>query len=397
MPIYDATKAQIFLCVGPREEVFDYWTDCHVEDSLLDASCGAMFHSPVIPDVNDRSVLVSRGLVKGALATIKTRSRSGNDTPVMQGRIDDVVYQTSREHGSNVTVQFGNHMRPIVDSDAPPNVAMVDSTFRDVILTTLAPFGFTADNLRIDNDANRSLLTGKAASGVVLSPQAPHDLTQLKIDKARPHPGETVYTYLERLARRFGLIMWGTADGCIVFGRPNYDQRALYKIVLKTGYASHETNAEWGTRRSSSRHIPSEVQVYGKSHGHDWARADVHAVVKDEATTAAGFYRVRTVSDRNVRTKAEAEHRAKYELSVRKQHAESLQFRMAGFEQNGALYAIDTIADVDYPVGEAVGPWYVTRRTFTFAREQGGQTLIDLVPKGSIAIGDVPYSDRAEQ
>ena len=137
------------------------------------------------------------------------------------GRIDDVVFETGLSGGSTVTVSGRDHMGPIVDSSAMPSIAMTGTSFRDVIFKALAPYGFTSKNIVVNNDANRDLLTGKPVSGTSLSSDAPINLATMKIAQARPHAGETVHSFLSRHCKRFGLIMWGTADGNIVFGRPN--------------------------------------------------------------------------------------------------------------------------------------------------------------------------------
>ncbi len=150
-----------------------------------------------------------------------------------------------------------------------------------MIYKALAPYGFTSKNIVVSNDTNRDLLTGKPVSGTKPSSEAPTDLATLKIDQARPHAGETVHSFLVRHAKRFGLLMWGTADGNIVFGRPNYDQKPLYHLQCNKFKYTGGNNCTTARRHESARFTPSEVHVFGKSHGHDWFRTDVHAVVED--------------------------------------------------------------------------------------------------------------------
>lgn len=189
----------------------------------------------------------------------------------------------------------------------------------------------------VNNDANRELLTGKPASGSTLSKDAPVDLATMSIAQARPHAGETVHSFLMRHAKRFGLLMWGTAKGDIVFGRPDYNQKPLYSLQCNAFKNSSSNNVEHVRRHRSARQVPSEVHVFGKSHGHDWFRSEVHAVVEDDYTKKAGFFRVLTISDHNCRTKKEAEQRGKYELSLKRQSADTLHMRVADVAQDGII------------------------------------------------------------
>lgn len=387
---------------GVANKPFDFWLDAHVTGSLFDATSGFRFSAPVLRGVNDEGAMSTAGLDEGVEVAISVRRTDDSLDQQIKGRIDDIIYETSHGGGTHMRVSGRCHMGPLVDSDALPSIAMADSTYRDVILASISRYGFGPADVLIDNDANRLLLTGKAASGAKLSATAPADIAAMKIGQAHPHAGETIYAFLERHAKRFGLLIWGTADGKIVFGRPNYEQSALYNLTCLDDDMGSEGNltsfntALSASRHRNAKHVPSEVHVFGKSHGHDWARSDVHAVVEDDYAKKLGFTRVLTVSDRNVRTKEEAIQRGKHELSVRRQHADVLQFQMQSYEQRGAIYAIDTIANVDYPLSGAHGEWYINRREFNWSKQNGSITSLDLVPKGSIALGNTPFADRQD-
>src|SRR5207253_1426485 len=119
-------------------------------------------------------------------------------------------------------------MAPIIDADVPPSIALKNVTFHDLAIARLRPFGIFEKDIVLDNDTNRALLTGKASAGTTLSKDTPARLEDLKLEKAKGQAGESVYAFLSRHARRFGLLIWGTADGKVVFGRPNYEQKPLY-------------------------------------------------------------------------------------------------------------------------------------------------------------------------
>lgn len=239
------------------------------------------------------------------------------------------------------------------------------------------------------------MLTGTAARGSSLSSEAPINLATMRISQARPHAGESVHAFLSRHCKRFGLIMWGTADGSIVFGRPNYTQKPRYSFQCNVFKNPEQNNVQHIRRHRDAKSIPSEVHCFGKSHGHDWFRSDAHAIVEDKYTKDIGFYRVLTISDHNCRTNAEAEQRAKYELSHKRQNADTLSLRPMDVGQDGAIYATDTIATVSYDVGGILNvPWYVVARSFDKSHSRGTETNLTLLPKGAIALGQAPFSDR---
>lgn len=208
----------------------------------------------------------------------------------------------------------------------------------------------------------------------------------LLVDQARPHPGETVYQFLHRHAVRFGLLIWGTADGKIVFGRPKYDQAPAYRFACVEGPAGRWNNAIL-SRKRTIKGVPSEVHVYGHTAGGDAMRSTVHAVAKNQAVIDRGVYRVLTVHDNQARTNKQAEARAKYELSLRQQASDVVMVQTHGHASDaGVVYSVDTTASVEWTKGNLAGDWYVAARTFTASRSAGRRTQIELVPKGSIAI-----------
>lgn len=53
------------------------------------------------------------------------------------------------------------------------------------------------------------------------------------------------------------------------------------------------------------------------------------------------------------------------------------------------------MATVSYDVGGIHNvPWYVVGRTFDKSHSRGTETQLSLLPKGAIALGQTPFSDR---
>jgi prophage tail gpP-like protein len=495
---------------GGDSEFKDYESYTITSD-LLEPSDSFEFRKPA-PRASDgtRSTIEHRSITMAMPIELNVTTAKGRALQC-KGRIYRTGIEVSQSNGTEYHLNGYDHMRPLVDSDMMPGLVFTGCTFREVILKTLAPFGFTEADVIIDNTANRNFLIGRgstttqvldpaqafqqkliagnasaiaevrAAGGggvagdyllaaaqkaaraalhgslvstasvapltvgpsptsttsfdsvtgdtTVVSPgvwvrdvatgaftpasaagldippgttyitpeklryTAVSTLNTLPIDKAKPHAGESVYAFLHRHAIRFNLLIWGTADGKIVFGKPNYDQAPIYNIVCRQGDTSPQNNAESISRVENIEHRPSEIHVYGHSVGGDFARSPIHSVVFDPFIQAMGLYRPITIHDNSARTKEDADQRANYELCMRRQTADVVKVTMKGHAQNGYVFAIDTVANVDWPAGGISGPMYVIRRTFTRSKEQGTHTILDLVPLNSIVLG--PPSDAS--
>jgi prophage tail gpP-like protein len=369
--------------------VFDFFHDYHVGIDLLNPGGEFHFVASQIPGKRGvRENLGPKGLSPGRKARVSVVTQYAT-TLQHTGRIYDVTYEAAPKQGSLVRVIVRDHMHALVQADAMPSLSLDNASLADVIKSVAAPFGFSSSTISIDTDASRSILTGKAVGGARLSAQAPVDLESYKVDQALPNAGESGFSFITRHARRFGLLVWGTPDGKLVVGRPNYTQKPLYEFVLKQGNKGVANNVKRGSRHLSFAQRPSEIHVYGKTFGGDFSRSHVHEVVYDEEVRAAGIYAPITVHDHNARDSAQARERGAYELGKRKQTSDVVQMTMRGHcGIDGAVYAIDTIGNVQFDSANVDAGMYLTKRTFTGGKASGRETTVMLVPKNSIVLGE---------
>lgn len=388
-----------FVFIEANGEIFDDWTDYHVSNDVLAPVNEFGFHVPLVSNVVTAATF-QRALRKGSRCRIYVKTPAAKKPVlVMAGIIDQFRFDEDRNKGAILSVDGRDHMAPIVDSDLLQRFTLEDVTFRDLVYKILvdAPKGrsrgyFEKADIQISNDANRVLMTGKPVGGVVLSKDAPPALETLKVDQAEPHPGETVYQFLHRHAMRFGLLVWGTCDGKIVFGRPRYDQPSSYRLEMRAGNRGVENNVKHFARVDSVRHRASEIHVFGKSLGHNAFASPTHVLVRDEEVEDLGFYKPMVVHDNNARSNDEATQRAKYEKSRRSQTGDVVHALVNGYDQEtGTVYATDTMADVAWDKGDVHDTRYVVRRSFTRSRGAGTEATLDLIPKNSIALGTVQY------
>lgn len=210
----------------------------------------------------------------------------------------------------------------------------------------------------------------------------------LRVKDIRPQSGETVWEFLDRSARRNGLLMSVTPDGKLLFCGLQYDQEPSYRITRRIEGDRRFNNVVSGGFRDDISDVASDVIVYGRVKGKDVARSPF----KGHATSAPGdpsnvpYVKTLIIHDNSIKSAQDAQHRAEYELGRSKQGSLILEYTMRGHSDSGLIYTPDTIAHVEDEVTGISGPYYVTARTFTRSNKQAPMTQIKLVPKGAIVL-----------
>jgi prophage tail gpP-like protein len=210
---------------------------------------------------------------------------------------------------------------------------------------------------------------------------------QLKVQDVRPQSGETVWEFLDRSAKRNGLIMSITPDGKLLFCGLHYDQAPSYRIVRRIADGS-ENNVVSGSESLDISNVYSDVVVYGRAKGKDKTRTKFkgHASTKPNEPVHVPYPKTLIVKDNSIKSKDDAQHRAEYELAKSRQGAQVLAYTMMGHSQNGLMFAADTTALVDDEVLGISGTFYVTARDFTRSSSMPPRTALKLVPLGSIVL-----------
>lgn len=247
---------------------------------------------------------------------------------------------------------------------------------------------------RLAAEANRAPISEYALADVDVRTRAgsasgmvQDDIARLTVRDARPHAGESVWQFLDRHARRLGVLMWMSPRGELVLGSIRYDQPPIYRLVrrLANDPADPNTILSGGLVENVADRA-SSVTVYGRASGGDLARATVRATADDPEMAALGIYAPVTVHDNSIRTQAEADRRAQRELAKGKANAFVLQYTVAHHGQRNYLFATLRIATVLDESADVEGEFLIVDRTFTKSRRDGTRTTLTLVPKGSIVL-----------
>jgi prophage tail gpP-like protein len=232
--------------------------------------------------------------------------------------------------------------------------------------------------------ALQTLAQRAAAETVASNGQSATAIRGISLQEARPQAGETVWNFILRQARRFGLVPWFSPDGKLIIAAPNYGGPVVHKIVRRVISDDREpNNVIKGSEKNDVGNCYSEVTVYGRGLGNDVARAPI---VGRAVSPALPFYRPNVIHDLSVRDTDEANRRATRELMKAVHGRRTLEYVVRDHGNARALYATDTIVEVLDEVLGISGEWYVVSRDFICDRTSGTTTKLKLVSKGAILL-----------
>lgn len=213
---------------------------------------------------------------------------------------------------------------------------------------------------------------------------APVDIETIKVKDAKPRGGETAWQFLDRHARRLGLMLWADPAGRIVVSSPNLKAETRQRLIRRrTSQADEPNNIIAGGCASSGAELYSEVRAYGRSRGGDATRSAIHASARNDAVP---FTRLRVISDSSLRSAEEAERRARRELRMGRLQSQVFDYTVSGHSQFGALWATDTVVYVDDEVEGFRGSLYCIRRTFACDGKGGTMTRLRLIPPANFEL-----------
>ncbi len=157
-----------------------------------------------------------------------------NGTVVATGYLDEIRVTSNNNNGTTLHLTGRDALGPMCDACMDPKFKFDGlQTPKDVLTKLSAPFGFTA--VEAQHYENAAKLTGVA--NVLSTDEAGRTIINKTIttpmnSKFKPHPGEGVYAFCERLGRRFGYHIWASTDGkTLIVGSPTFGSQPIYTIV----------------------------------------------------------------------------------------------------------------------------------------------------------------------
>jgi prophage tail gpP-like protein len=234
--------------------------------------------------------------------------------------------------------------------------------------------------------ASTSRAAGRAREGRA-NGMTGSDVERVRVREAKPSVGETVWDFIDRHCRRFGILPWMDPLGRLVLGAPDYNQRSIGRLQrwLDGSVSPTANNIVAGGFVEDIGVQPTSVRVYGRAHGHDETRSPHQSEVLN-GSAPGSIFRPLIIHDASVRSDEEAQRRALRELNRLTQEAFVLEYEVRDHGQGRYLYAIDTVLDVSDEAIDVEGRYYVISRTFRKTRDEGTTTLLRLVPLHAIQL-----------
>ena len=336
-------------------------------------------------------------------------------TPVLDGFIDNPTTRFAKDTGSTINVIGRCKGGRLVDESMPL------TTFRHKTLADIASqvAGPWFKEIRFSNAKNRGLIRGRRARAVKswADPRNEAEAIQLReaqesgarivLDRSpragifpaskapkKVDPGQTRWEVLSEILQPARLFAWATGDGeALVIGVPNTSQAASYRFFAPSQGSKRaaEGNVESLEVIDSTADRYSEVIVMGSvrgsssSYGRSLGRT-LASAFDGKGTDGVGrdfVHRKKLIiSDDDVKNRRDALDRATREMAVRDVSRQVLEIEVDGHGQDGALYAFDTIADVEVEDLGLRQRYSLISVNFT-GTQDGPMTRISLLPEGT--------------
>jgi prophage tail gpP-like protein len=396
--------------------------------------------------------LTNELLVPGARVEL-----SINDRLQCTGSIDRKTIASDAGGGTKVTVQGRDILGRVVSATMDPIFKFTSGlTIVDAVLSVLRPFGI--DTVYNSDAYNINVITGyqkgkfgggqskvkvqvpkrtTAADGTVtltyeavdgfvtIDPTRP-DLKKLQLQQAKPHIGEGVYAYLERLLRRLGLAMWAAADGSgVVIGVADFTGPARQRLIRRRTDPS-ANNIVRGQLTTDLSTQPSCIMAFGFGGGVDVQKSALKVLMVNELTglDAAGNplpeilnIRARYKSckllairpelvplvrplgdpmtatpyfcqDNESKNLAQLEAFVRREMAARQQTSFAVNYDVVGHTQDGYPWAVNTLVSVDDEVFGIHGDMWIAEKTFAKSNSGGTTTSLRLIRPHTLQIAE---------
>lgn len=305
------------------------------------------------------------------------------------GRFEAHGEPTNASQGMQIQVTARTRLSDARVASADTKLSFKNTTIRKFLLNLFAPLGYGQRDLITDEAADRDLQTGKRVG----FPKRPVDLEQIKFDQLKVNPPETVWECAARVLKWHHLMIWDSADGRILVGRPEDTQPATYQFFCKRGAASSGNNVLSLRPSEDWAEQPGEVWVYGATPGHDIKTSKVRGVAVDldlaaEFARSSNFNRRVLIPSDGAKTSGYAEAQARREMAARSKAKSAWEIETDGWSQyQGAKglvsYAINTVASVDSDVHPGRGGAFLVHKlSRRLDVDEGPKSRLSLVAKG---------------
>jgi prophage tail gpP-like protein len=326
-----------------------------------------------------------------------------DDVRILSGYIDDRE-GSSTTGGDTISVSGRSKDGRLID-ESMSIVSFKGLTLEDLVAKIVQPY---FPRVLFDNAENRALTIGRgrgARGGRVIREPKHAGKQHRKAHKRmyrKVEPGETRQAVLDYYLKESDLIAWASADGeAMIVATPNYDQEPTFSFFHGRAMSPRQVRGNCASFkvRDSVGERYSQIITLGSNTGNvrDFATNIKHH--KGVASNGPGplgvggeFQRrkVLIVSDDGLQNDEQAQTRADREMAERDATGHTVELSVFGHSQAigfgavPALYACDTMAQVESEVFGVKGLYLITSVHFQRDRQNGETTTLQLVPKGTL-------------
>lgn len=424
------------------------WSQYQFDVQFLVPTAGWSFR------VNDSDpTLTGELLVPGARVELVVNGRVQ-----CTGYIDRKTIDADANGGTSVTIQGRDILGRVVDSTMDPRWKFAPGMkVPDVVLGVLRPFGITTlynsdiynTNVvtgyggifggnagaagkvqvqvpkRITNSDGTVSLVYETVDGFVQTSNTRPDLKTIQIEQVKPHAGEGVHAYLERILKRLGLTLWAMADGSgVVVDRPDFTGPVAGRLIQKRTDTTRN-NVLRGSVTTDLSTQPSVIVGFGFGGGRDTEKSALKVIMINELTglddngvplpevanIIARYKSAKVLATRPKLTPfrrplgdakisapmflkddesknlAQLEAFVRREMGQRQQKALAASYDVLGHTQDGHPWGVNTLVSVDDDARGVHEDLWVLGKTFTKAASGGTRTSLRLIRPYTLMIG----------
>jgi hypothetical protein len=371
-------------------------------------------------------VFSTDGVQYGSLFELQPVEILINDTPQVIGRVD--VTEIGSADGSVMHIEGRDYLADLVECHVDPSLKIAkDMTLSAALLLACGPVGI--DKIVDDADVNMRSIH----AGVPINGPAGRAFKEIEVGNIKAEPGQGMFDWCNRLVARQGAtIQPGIDRRQLVLSAPNYRQDPSMRVVRRPfNPAAHNTNVIHARARSDYSSFPTFVLAVGKvpagsvtlpaaiaselddddSVDVDAGKVDPEDLTKFSARFPDGFsrtdlihsgrikpgepakpgaslYRMHHIRDDDSRSVAELARVRLRHAAERLKDTLSYEVELVGHSdpKTGAVYAVDTVIDVDDTICNVRERLWVAARTFEYSESSGPTTRLRCIRLGSFVI-----------
>ena len=407
-------KDTVELLVVSTGDVIRRWKEYSVNSDFLTPTDGWSFRVAAGDlDTAERALLRPGQVVR----------LSVNGYTQLEGTIDTIDVSTSRSGGTEINIQGRDLLAECVDSCADPKIRLKPSdTLESALIKIFEPFGITPNELVIYDQEDRELRTGGVYKQGGKKDRSPVSRRRKEAPRVsdvgyqRPHPNEGAFAFASRISQRFGLWIWMSALGKnVIVGTPAFDGEPLYELRSRVTNTAANNVLESSLRLELSEQ-PSVIYAEGSGGGGEFGKAKHRAFMTNPAIDVDNDPAIETfltrfpgatelvfpafqhkrlkartsrpmyLHDEESKTFEQLQKFIQREMATRVRRAYTYRCTVVGHynRETGAIYSVNTVADViDENVGANERLW-IKSRTFRKSRTGGSTTELELIRLNSL-------------